>query len=174
MPASASLWAARDVGANPSTLYPCASAPSRTTARVVVLPAPATPSKPHNLLSTDEDLIHRFALRTIQLRVAIFCPDSQLWRHQHRIAIAPLIAALHMADDLALHPHHLGSRIQWRCSTICSSNLPKLPTRHPLFKLLSYLAVGSLSHAAVYSRLQDRAFVLNSGAFKDMVARIRH
>ena len=28
--------------------------------------------------------------------------------------------------------------------------------------------------AAVDSRLQDRAFVLNSGAFKDMVARIRH
>ena len=38
--------AARLVGAKPSTLYPFATAPSRMTERVVVFPAPATPSSP--------------------------------------------------------------------------------------------------------------------------------
>ncbi len=79
-----------------------------------------------------------------------------------------------MANDLPLHPNHLGSRVLRRCSAICSCNLPKLASRHPLLKLLSHLAVGSLPHAAVYRRLQDRSFILNSGALKDMVARIGH
>jgi len=44
------------------------------------------------------------------------------------------------------------------------------PVRHSLFELLSHLAVGSLAHAAVYRRLQDRTLVLNSRAFKDVIA----
>jgi hypothetical protein len=34
--------------------------------------------------------------------------------------------------------------------------------------------MGSLPHAPVYRSLKDRTFVLNCGAFKNMVARIGH
>src|SRR5271156_4240438 len=106
--------------------------------------------------------------------MAIFCPDSQLRRYQHWIVVAALIAALHVTDDLPLHPHHLGSRIQRRCSAIRPLNRSELTFRHSLLELLSHLAVGSLAHAAVYRRLQNRTLVLNSRAFKDVIAGIRH
>ncbi len=106
--------------------------------------------------------------------MTILSPDAQLRRHQHWIVIATLITALHVTDDLPLHTNHFRGRIQGSRSTIRPLNRPKLPTRYPLFKLLSHLVVRGLSHAAVYRRLQDCAFVLNCGAFEDVIAGISH
>ena len=123
-----------------------------------------------NPLATQKDIIHRFALGPVQFRMAFLCPDSQLRRDQHRLLIAMLIAALHVTDDLSLHAHHFSGRVERSRSAICPRNSSELPSHHPLLKLLSNLDIGSLSHAAVYGRLQDRAFILNSRPLKDMIA----
>ena len=106
--------------------------------------------------------------------MTILGPDPQRRRNQHRIVIAALIAALHVTDDLPLHANHLSSRIQRRSSALRALNRPKLPTRYPLRKLLSHLAVGSLPHTPIYRCLQNCSFVLNSRALEDVVARICH
>jgi hypothetical protein len=50
----------------------------------------------------------------------------------------------------------------------------ELTLHDPLLELLAHLTIGSVAHAAIYGPLQDRAFVLNGGAFKDVVAQICH
>jgi hypothetical protein len=52
--------------------------------------------------------------------------------------------------------------------------LPELTSHHSLLKFLSYLGMESLPHAPVNRSLKDRAFVLNCGTLKGMVARIGH
>ncbi len=106
--------------------------------------------------------------------MAIFCPDSQLWRYQHWIVVTTLIAALHVTDDLSLHADHFRGRVEWRCSAIRPLNRPKLPSHYPLLKLIAYLTIRSLPHTAIYRCLKDRTFVLNSGAFEDVITRICH
>ena len=83
----------------------------------------------------------------------VFRRNPQVRRYEHWIAIAALIASLHLADDLLLHANHLGGRVLWRGAAIRLFNCAELASHHPLLKLMPHLAVGRLPHAAIHRRL---------------------
>ena len=78
MPASASFCAARDVGANPSTLYPSASADHGQRRR---LARAGETVQTDDLLAREKNLIDGLALPGVQLRVAVLGGDARLRRN---------------------------------------------------------------------------------------------
>ena len=75
---------------------------------------------------------------------------------------------------LLLHSNHFGGGVLRRGAAIRLFNCAELASHHPLLKLMSHLAVGRLTHAAIHRRLQDRSLVLHCRTLKDMSARIGH
>jgi hypothetical protein len=117
MPASASLCAARDVGAKPSTWYPSRSAASRTAVSAVVLPVPALPSQCHDLIPTRQNLVDRYALAGVQVLVLARDRLARMLGHQFR---ALPLAGAHPLDGLSFELHHRwrGERPSWRASLL--------------------------------------------------------
>src|ERR1700693_1626549 len=70
----------------------------------------------NDLLAAHKNIIDHSELWRTQLRMAVLDGNPQRRRNQHRIAVGPLIAALHTSDDLLLDADHFSSGIE-RCST---------------------------------------------------------
>ena len=111
------------------------------------------------------------AART-QLCMTVLGCNPQRRRNQHRIAEVPLIAALHPSDDFLLHTDHFGGGIDRRSTSFNGANDNKFPALDALRKLMPYLFVGCLRHAAADCRLQDASLVLYGRALEDVIAGI--
>ena len=126
----------------------------------------------NDLLAPHKNVIDHLPLRRTQLCMTVLCCNPQRRRNQHRIAVVALIAALHPSDDLLLHADHLSGCVHRRSARSDGANGNEFSALDPLRKLVPYLFVGCLRHAAADCRLQDASLILNSRPLEDMIAGI--
>jgi len=114
-------------------------------------------------------LVNGLALRSIQLRVAIFGRNPNLRSNKHRIIHPALITLLHSLNDLAFHAKHRGGGVLLSCS-----DCAELAPRGPLLKLLPDVGIRCFTHAAIERRFQKLAPIEHGGTLEEMIAGIGH
>ena len=125
-----------------------------------------------NLFPRKKDLIDGLPLSSVQLRMAVFGRDPDIWPGKHPVTVAATVSLLHVGDGLVLETQHDGRRVVRSCANVVEQ--AELARLHPALKLFPHLGGSRLPHTPVECRCQNVFPGMDGSTLKEMIAGVGH